>query len=55
MLKPFALLACLVNRHSPDRDHVSWDGRHYCGTCTACGKPIRRKEHRNWRADWLSD
>jgi hypothetical protein len=44
---------CVVNRHQPVRQDVTWDGLHYVGNCSFCGRSIRRKSRRNWRRDWL--
>ena len=44
-------LGCLFNRHVPDTDAARWNGLYYAGTCTRCGKPIRRVR-KGW---WVSN
>ncbi len=50
-MKVLDRILCSINRHSPMLDRVSWNGLNYCGTCTHCGKPIRRISRGNWRLD----
>jgi len=45
----FSFFGCRIDRHQPARREVTWDGRHYVGTCRHCGEPIQRRGHRNWR------
>lgn len=50
-----AIPLCLINRHSPDRRQVVWDGSHYTGHCRHCGAPIWRKSHNNWKKQSTED
>jgi hypothetical protein len=45
----FSFFGCRVGRHQPLRRDVTWDGRHYVGTCRHCGEPVQRHGHRDWR------
>jgi hypothetical protein len=45
----FSFLGCMINRHSPLRREVEWNGRAYVGACRYCGTPIERHGRRNWR------
>lgn len=40
---------CLWDRHNPVRNRVHSEGRHLTGTCAACGVPIWRRVHGEWR------
>ena len=42
-------LRCSLNSHAPLHYRVNWDGETYCGTCTRCGRPIRREGRGQWR------
>lgn len=46
-----SFLRCLLNLHAPDAHSARWNGIYYAGTCTRCGKPIRRIR-KGW---WVSD
>lgn len=43
-------ILCLINRHKPDRNKARWDGFHYVGACTACGREVYRLKSKTWRA-----
>ncbi|MCB2077610.1 MAG: hypothetical protein KDE55_07920 [Novosphingobium sp.] len=49
------LPTCLLNRHSPNRAAVRWDGYSYVGECRWCGERIRRKEHKLWHKEWREE
>lgn len=40
---------CLLDRHTPVRDRVHSEGRRLTGMCAACGAPIFRRVHGEWR------
>lgn len=40
---------CLLDRHTPVRNRVHSEGRRLTGTCAACGAPIWRRMHGEWR------
>jgi hypothetical protein len=42
---------CFVNRHSPTRSDVHWDGANFIGTCRHCNRYIRREKHKLWKLD----
>lgn len=46
-------ILCLFNRHKVNRAEVTWDGWSHVGPCRRCGKPMRRKDHKQWLIDWL--
>ncbi|MBT0667875.1 hypothetical protein HT136_05780 [Novosphingobium profundi] len=50
-----AIPLCWLNRHTPDREHAQWDGKHFVSTCTQCNAPIRRRKKNVWLKDWLDD
>lgn len=43
-----ARLACLLNRHRPQRDKVRREHLTYTGQCRHCGAPIVRLRHKLW-------
>ncbi|TCM18154.1 hypothetical protein EDF56_105504 [Novosphingobium sp. PhB165] len=49
-LIPQAIL-CLLDRHDPERENVTWDGAGFSGNCRHCGLDVRREKHKVWRRD----
>lgn len=44
-------LLCILNRHRrPEQHKAVWDGVHYVGRCSACGREIYRRKSKTWRA-----
>jgi hypothetical protein len=44
---------CRLDRHTPIRHRVRWDGRYYAGECRYCGMQILRTDHGMWRSGFL--
>jgi len=46
-------LLCKLNWHRPHRRRAQWDGLNYVAPCRTCERPLRRREHGRWVADWM--